>query len=45
MVILFEKGQQYDAEEEKANKIKGFTKKLCFMDSFISTWAIGSDLC
>jgi hypothetical protein len=45
MVILFEKGQQYDAEEKKANKIKGLTKNLCFVDSFISTCAIGSDLC
>jgi hypothetical protein len=27
MVILFEKGQNYDAEDEKANEIQGFTKK------------------
>jgi hypothetical protein len=24
MLILFEKGQQYDAEKETENKIKGF---------------------
>jgi hypothetical protein len=28
MVILFEKGHQYDAEEEKENKIQGFSKKI-----------------
>jgi hypothetical protein len=27
MVILFEKGHQYDAEEEEDNKIQGLTKK------------------
>jgi hypothetical protein len=38
-VILMKKDHQHDAEEEKENKIHGFSKK------FIRIWAIGSDLC
>jgi hypothetical protein len=44
IVNLLENGHQHDAEEEKENKIQGFAKNVCFVDFFIRTWAIGTDL-
>jgi hypothetical protein len=38
-------GHQHDDEEENENKFKDFEKITCFVDSFIRTWAIRSDLC
>jgi hypothetical protein len=46
MVILFEKDHQDDAEEEKDNKIQGFSNiNSSFVDSYIRIWANESNLC
>jgi hypothetical protein len=45
IIILMKKGHQHDAKEEKGNKIQEFSKNVCFVDLFIRTCAIGTDLC
>jgi hypothetical protein len=44
-VVLVKKSHQHDAEGEKEQTFKDFQKVSCFVNSFIRTWAIGSDLC
>jgi hypothetical protein len=45
-VILMEKGHQQDAEDQKENKIQGFSIKIsASWTRSCRTWAIGSDLC
>jgi hypothetical protein len=46
IVILMEKVHQQDAEEEKENKIQGFSIIISASWTRSSrTWAIGTDLC